>query len=138
MHSIAGKAVAFNEALQPEFKQYMERVVANNKAFVDEFQKLGVKIISGGTDNHLFIIDIKGSYGITGKEASTRLHNNNITANKNTIPNDPLGPAVSSGVRLGSAAMTTRGFNEENFRKLARLIHAILKDDANVKNEVVS
>ena len=138
MHSIAGKAVAFNEALQPEFKEYITRVKNNCKVFCEELQSLGAKVISGGTDNHLFIIDVKSSYGITGQEASTRLQKNNITVNKNTIPNETLSPKVTSGIRLGTAAMTTRGFTEENFRKLARLIHSVLTNDEDVKEEVRS
>ena len=138
MHSIAGKAVAFNEALQPEFKEYITRVKNNSKVFCEELQSLGAKIISGGTDNHLFIVDVKSSYGITGQEASTRLQKNNITVNKNTIPNETLSPKITSGIRLGTAAMTTRGFTEENFRKLARLIHSVLTNDEDIKEEVRS
>lgn len=137
MHVIAGKAVAFGEALKPSFKTYIGNVVKNSKAFADEFMKLGVPVVSGGTDNHLFTIDVSKGYGISGKEASTLLAANNITVNKNTVPRDPLGPMVSSGVRLGTAAMTTKGFKEKDFRKLAHLMHDVLtKNKPNVKKEV--
>lgn len=137
MHVIAGKAVAFGEALKPSFKTYIGNVVKNSKAFADEFMKLGVPVVSGGTDNHLFTIDVSKGYGISGKEASTLLAANNITVNKNTVPRDPLGPMVSSGVRLGTAAMTTKGFKEKDFRKLAHLMHDVLtKNKSNVKKEV--
>ena len=137
MHSIAGKAVAFGEALKPEFKTYIKNVIENSKAFADEFKKLGVNVISGGTDNHLFIIDVKSSYGVTGKDASTILQENNITVNKNTIPNDPESPFVTSGVRLGTAAMTTKGFTKEDFILLAQLMDKALKNKENIKEEVL-
>lgn len=137
MHSIAGKAVAFGEALKPEFKTYIKNVIENSKAFADEFKKMGVNVISGGTDNHLFIIDVKSSYGVTGKEASTILQENNITVNKNTIPNDPESPFVTSGVRLGTAAMTTKGFTKEDFILLAQLMDKALKNKENIKEEVL-
>lgn len=139
MHSIAGKAVAFGEALKPSFKTYIKNVVKNSKAFADEFMKLGVPVVSGGTDNHLFTINVKEGYGISGKDASTMLHKNNITANKNTVPRDELGPRVSSGVRLGTAAMTTKGFKEKDFRALARLMHSLFKGEkTSIKNEVLA
>lgn len=137
MHVIAGKAVAFGEALKPSFKTYIGNVVKNSKAFADEFIKLGVPVVSGGTDNHLFTINVKEAYGISGKEASSLLVKNNITVNKNTVPRDPLGPAVSSGLRLGTAAMTTKGFKESDFRKLAKLMHKVLsKKQTNITKEV--
>lgn len=137
MHSIAGKAVAFGEALKPSFKTYIKNVVKNSKAFADEFMKLGVPVVSGGTDNHMFTINVKEGYSISGKEASTMLHKNNITANKNTVPRDELGPRVSSGVRLGTAAMTTKGFKEKDFRELARLMHSLFKGEkTTIKKEV--
>lgn len=138
MHVIAGKAVAFGEALKPEFKQYISNVVKNSKAFAEEFIKLGVPVVSGGTDNHLFTIDVKKGYNISGKEASEILARSNITVNKNTIPRDALGPMVSSGVRLGTAAMTTKGFKAEHFIKLANIIDDALRKNINVKNQVLS
>ncbi len=137
MHSIAGKAVAFHEALQPEFKTYIKAVVANSKAFADEFIKLGVPVVSGGTDNHLFTIDVLTGFGITGKEGSELLQKNNITVNKNTIPNDTQSPFITSGLRLGTAAMTTKGFNEDDFRSLANLIQKALANKEDIKDEVL-
>lgn len=136
MHVIAGKAVAFGEALQPSFKTYIQQVLDNTKAFADEFTKLGVEVVSGGTDNHLFTINVKNAYNISGKEASATLAASNITVNKNTVPRDPLGPMVSSGVRLGCAAMTTKGFGAEDFRALARLMDKTLRSNEPVKDEV--
>ncbi len=137
MHVIAGKAIAFKEALEPSFKIYTKQVVANSKAFADEFIKLGGTIVSGGTDNHLFTIDVKSSFGITGKEASAILQENFITVNKNTIPNDTESPMITSGVRLGTAAMTTRGFKEEQFQELARLMVDALANKKNIKDDVL-
>ncbi len=137
MHSIAGKAVAFKEALEPEFKDYIQNVVKNSKAFANEFIKLGVPVVSGGTDNHLFTIDVMKGFGITGKDASSILQKNNITVNKNTIPNDTQSPFITSGVRLGTAAMTTKGFNEEDFVSLANLMHKALSNNEDIKEEVL-
>ena len=109
MHVIAGKAVAFREALDPSFKVYATNVVKNSKAFAKAFMDLGVPVVSGGTDNHLFTINVFEGMGITGKDASQILQDNNITVNKNTVPNDTKSPFVTSGVRLGTAAMTTKG-----------------------------
>ncbi|VEU74880.1 Serine hydroxymethyltransferase [Mycoplasmopsis citelli] len=125
-HAIAGKAVAFYEALQPQFKQYAKDVVKNSKSFASAFKKLGAKIISGGTDNHLFLINVYDTYKITGKQAETILEKFNITINKNSIPFDTLSPMVTSGIRLGSAAMTSRGFTK--WKELAHLIDKILKN----------
>ncbi len=142
MHVIAAKAVAFKEALEPEFKDYAKQVVANCKALADELTKLGFKLVSGGTDNHLILVDIYGSVGVTGKKAENVLHSVNITCNKNAIPNDTQKPAVTSGVRLGTAAITTRGFKEDDMIKVAHFINDALrnKDDeevlARIKNEV--
>jgi glycine hydroxymethyltransferase len=133
MHSIAGKAIAFGEALKPEFKYYIDQVIKNAKIFSNEFISLGCKIISNGTDNHLLTIDVKTSYGLTGKEASKILQKNNITINKNTIPNDTEKPSITSGIRLGTAAMTTRGFKEKHFKKLANLIHLSLKNKKDIR-----
>lgn len=138
MHIIAAKAVAFKEALSEEFKDYAHQVVANCKAMADELIKLGYHLVSGGTDNHLILVDIYGSIGLTGKQAETILHQVNITCNKNAIPNDTQKPMVTSGVRLGTAAVTTRGFKEEDCRLVARLIHKTLShyDDEKVLDEV--
>ena len=121
-HVIAAKAQCFYEALQPEFKEYQEQVIKNAKAMSDEFIKLGYKVISGGTDNHLMLIDVKSSVGITGKEAETKLDEVHITVNKNTIPNETESPLVTSGIRIGSPAMTSRGLKEEDFIEVARII----------------
>lgn len=132
-HSIAGKAVAFGEALTKEFNEYQKRIILNAKAFANSFEKLGVKIISGGTDNHLFTIDVKSSYGINGKIASETLQKINITVNKNTIPNDTESPFVTSGIRLGTPAMTTRGFQIEEFVEISRIINRALTNYNNEK-----
>ena len=138
LHSIAGKAVAFGEALKPEFKTYIKNVVENSRAFAEEFKKFDVPVVSDGTDNHLFTINVLDAYKISGKEASELLGKNNITVNKNTIPRDTLGPMVSSGVRLGSAAMTTKGFKVKDFQKLAKLMHELLsKKKSSIKNEIL-
>ena len=136
MHSIAGKAVAFGEALKPSFKNYISQLIKNADAFANQFIKNGCEVVSGGTDNHLFTINVKKTYKITGKQASTILQKNNITVNKNTIPNDTESPFVTSGIRVGTPAMTTKGFKEKHFIKLANLIHLALKDNKNIKNEV--
>ena len=139
MNIIAAKAVAFKEDLDPSFHIYAERVIKNAKAFAGEFEKLGYRIVSGGTDNHLFMIDIFNSIGVTGLEAETLLHSVNITVNKNTIPNETLSAKITSGIRLGTPAMTTRGFIEEDFKKVAHLIDAKLKktlNDEEIKKEV--
>ena len=136
MHSIAGKAVAFGEALKPSFKNYISQLIKNASAFANQFIKNGCEVVSGGTDNHLFTINVKKTYKITGKQASTILQKNNITVNKNTIPNDTESPFVTSGIRVGTPAMTTKGFKEKHFIKLANLIHLALKYNKNIKNEV--
>lgn len=143
MHVIAAKAVAFKEALQPEFKEYAKQVILNCKALASELKSLGYNLISGGTDNHLILVDIYGTVGITGKKCESILHSVNITCNKNSIPNDTQKPTVTSGIRLGTAAITTRGFNEEECRLVARLIDKALrnyKDEQileGIKNEVI-
>ena len=137
MHVIAGKAVAFKEALDPSFVVYSKNVVKNSKAFAKAFMDLGVPVVSGGTDNHLFTIDVFNGLGMTGKDASKVLQKNNITVNKNTIPNDTNGPFVTSGIRLGTAAMTTKGFDEKDFIKLAGLMTDALKNNKDIKNEVL-
>ena len=138
MHVIGAKAECFYEALQPEFKEYMKQVVKNIKAMSDEFIKLGFKVVSGGTDNHLILLDVKNSVGVTGKEAEELLDRIHITVNKNTIPNETEKPMTASGVRIGSPAMTSRGFNEEDFRKVANIISEALrnKDNEEVLNKL--
>ena len=121
-HIIAAKAVAFKEDLEPSYKVYMENVVKNAKSLADEFVKLGYKVISGGTDNHLLLIDVKTSKGVTGKEVEDLLQKVNITVNKNSIPGDKERPAYTSGIRLGTPAMTTKGYSEEDFRYVAHII----------------
>lgn len=141
MHVIAAKAECFYEALQPEFKEYMNNVVKNAKALCKTLQEEGFKIISNGTDNHLMLVDVK-SIGVTGKEAESVLESINITCNKNTIPNETLSPMITSGIRLGTPAMTTRGLNEEDFTLIGKIISKALKnkdDEAlllNLKSEV--
>ncbi len=132
-HQIAGKAIAFGEALKPSFKKYQEQVLKNAKAFCNKFKELGVEIVSETTDNHLFMINVKKAFGITGKKATEVLHSVNITVNKNSIPNDPEKPQITSGIRLGTPAMTTRGFKEKEFEKLAYLIFNVLSNDKNEK-----
>ncbi len=131
MHVIAAKAQSFYEALQPEYKNYMEQVVKNIKAMSDEFIKMGYHVISGGTDNHLILVDVLGSVGITGKDAEILLDKIHITVNKNTIPNETEKATVASGIRIGSPAMTTRGFKEDDFIKVAHIIDEALKNRDN-------
>ena len=130
MHIIAAKAVAFKEALKPEFKAYQEQVVANARAMVAVLQGRGYKIVSGGTDNHLFLVDLIDK-DITGKDADAALGRANITVNKNTVPNEPRSPFVTSGLRLGTPAITTRGFGLEEVETLAGWICDILDDITN-------
>ena len=130
MHVIAAKAVCFKEALQPEFQEYGKRVVENAQALCRGLMKRGVNIVSGGTDNHLMLVDLV-SLGITGKEMENRLDAANITCNKNAIPNDPQSPFVTSGVRLGTAAVTSRGMQPEDMETIAEAISLMLKDTAN-------
>ena len=128
MHVIAGKAVCFGEALKPEFTDYARQIIANCQALCEALQQEGLRIVTGGTDNHLILADVKSSYGITGKKAEALLDEINITCNKNTSPFDQEKPFVTSGIRLGTAAMTTRGFQEEEFRQVARWITTVLKN----------
>lgn len=132
MHVIAGKAVCFKEALQPEYKTYMEQVVRNAKAFCNGLKSRGVKIVSGDTDNHLMLVDLSGT-DISGKELEKRLDDAHVTANKNTIPNDPRSPFVTSGVRLGTPAVTTRGMKEEDMDKIAEIIAMVIESEDNVE-----
>jgi len=133
MHVIAAKAVCFKEALQPEFKVYQKQVLKNSKAFVSEFAKLGYRIVAGGTDTHLLLLDLT-SKNITGKDAATVLDRANITVNKNLIPYDTKSPFVASGVRIGSPAITTRGMKETEMKKVARLIDRVIRDPQNENN----
>ena len=132
MHVIAAKAVCFQEALQPEYKTYMEQVVKNAKALCSGLQARGVKIVSGDTDNHLMLVDLTGK-DISGKELEKRLDDAHVTANKNTIPNDPRSPFVTSGVRLGTPAVTTRGMVEEDMDKIAEIIAMVIESEDNVE-----
>jgi glycine hydroxymethyltransferase len=136
MHVIAAKAVALKEALQPEFKEYQQQVLKNAKALADGLTAKGFRIVSGGTDNHLMLVDLQ-SKNITGKEAQNVLDEVGITANKNTIPFEPLSPFVTSGIRLGSPALTTRGFQEEDMQEVAAIIALVLENpaDASVKQQ---
>ena len=125
MHVIAAKAVALGEALKPSFKEYGAQVVKNAAALADELTKLGYRIVSGGTDTHVMLVDLTNK-DVTGKEAQTLLDEVNITANRNTIPFEPRSPFVTSGIRLGSPALTTRGFREEDMREVERIIAHVL------------
>ena len=127
MHVIAAKAVCFKEALEPEFQEYGKRVVENAKALCEGLKKRGVDIVLGGTDNHLMLVDLR-SLGVTGKEMENLLDEVNITCNKNAIPNDPQSPFVTSGVRLGTAAVTSRGMNAKDMDKIAEAISVMLKE----------
>lgn len=136
MHVIAGKAVAFKEALEPEFKTYQQQVVSNAQVMAATFMERGYKVVSGGTDDHLFLLDLIDN-DITGKDAAAALGEANITVNKNTVPNDPRSPFVTSGLRIGSPASTTRGFKEEEMRLLTHWMCDILDDienEAAIKN----
>ena len=128
MHVIAAKAQCFYEALQPSFKDYQMQVLKNTKALSDTLIKEGFRIVSGGTDNHLILVDVKSSVNLTGKEAETILDKINITVNKNTIPNDSESPIKTSGIRLGSPAMTTRGLKETDFINIGKIISKALKN----------
>ena len=127
MHVIAGKAVCFKEALQPEFKTYQEQILKNAKALSKGLMDRGVKIVSGGTDNHLMLVDLRG-LELTGKELEKLLDEAHITCNKNTVPNDPRSPFVTSGVRLGTPAVTSRGMVEEDMDKIAEAIALVVKE----------
>ena len=127
MHTIASKAVCFGEAMKPEFMEYAQQIVKNCKALADGLVKRGNKLVSGGTDNHVLLMDLRGT-GVTGKELEARLDECYITVNKNTIPNEPLSPFVTSGVRIGTAAVTTRGLKEDDMDKIAEYITLVLND----------
>ena len=135
MHTIAAKAVCFGEALTDEFKAYQQQIILNCRALAEGLVRRGVDLVSGGTDNHLCLLDLR-SLGITGKELEHRLDEVNITTNKNAIPNDPEKPFVTSGVRLGSAAVTTRGLKEEDMDRIAEFIFLAATDFENKKDEI--
>ncbi len=128
MHVIAAKAQCFYEALQPDFKKYQKQVVKNIKAMSDEFIKLGYHVVSGGTDNHLLLLDVKSSVGVTGRDAEVALDKIHITVNKNTIPNETEKAMVTSGIRIGSPAMTSRGLKEKDFVEIANIIDKLLRN----------
>lgn len=133
MHVIGAKAQCFYEALQPEFKEYAKNIIKNANAMAEEFKKNGVKVISGGTDNHLMLIDVKTSFNLSGKEAEHILDSICITVNKNTIPFDTETPNVTSGLRIGTPAMTTRGLKKEDFREIADIIIKVLRNPGDKK-----
>lgn len=133
MHVIGAKAECFYEALQPEFKKYQKQVLKNIDSMAKRFISKGVKLISGGTDNHLILVDVYNTFGVTGKEAEKLLDEIHITVNKNTIPNETLSPMKASGIRIGSPAMTTRGMNEEDFKLIADIIYNVLKNPKDKK-----
>ena len=138
MHVIAGKAVCFYEALQPEFKVYTESLLKNLQTLVAELRNLGYNIVGDGSDNHLCLVNVKASVGLSGKKAERLLDEIGITCNKNSIPFDPEKPMVTSGIRLGSAAMTTRGFKEAEFKQVAHWMDAVLRnpEDEALKKEI--
>ena len=143
MHIIAAKAVAFKEALQPEFKEYALQIIKNCRSLAEELMRLGFHLVSGGTDNHLILVDVYGSVGITGKKAENILHSVNITCNKNAIPGDTQKPTITSGIRLGTAAVTTRGLTEQDMVLVARFISDALRNKDNpevlegIRNQVI-
>ena len=134
MHVIAAKAVAFGEALQPEFKAYAKQVVANAQTLAKRLQENGLTIVSGGTDTHVMLVDVR-NLNLTGKEAEHLLDDANITCNKNTIPFDPASPFVTSGIRLGTPALTTRGLKEEDMIEVADIISLVLKNAQDVDKQ---
>ncbi len=137
MHIIAAKAVCFKEAMQPEFKAYAEQIVKNCKALADGLMKRGHKLVSGGTDNHVMLMDLRGD-GVTGKELEHNLDEVHITVNKNTIPGEPLSPFVTSGIRIGTAAVTTRGLKEDDMDVIAECISLVIKDFEGNKETVLN
>ena len=129
MHVIAGKAVCFKEALSPEFKEYGKNIIDNAQALCNGLLNRGLSIVSGGTDNHLMLLDLRPQ-GLTGKEIEKLLDEAHITANKNTVPNDPQKPFVTSGIRLGTPAVTSRGMNTEDMDMIAEAISLVVKKGA--------
>merc|ERR1711934_1347375 len=138
-HVIAAKAVAFGEALQPSFKAYSQQVVANAGALAERLIARGIDVVSGGTDNHVVLMDLRG-IGMTGKVADLLVSDVHITANKNTVPFDPESPFVTSGLRLGSAALTTRGFNEQAFEDVGNVIadRLLNPNDEDIKEKSIN
>ena len=136
-HIIAAKAVCFKEALSDDFKEYQHQIVRNSKAFADALLKEGFDLVTGGTDNHLSLIDLR-PMGVTGKEMQARLDDVHITANKNAIPNDPEKPTVTSGIRVGTPAVTSRGFKEEDMVKVAKLIRMTAKEYPDAKDTIIA
>ena len=137
-HVIAGKAACFYEAMQPEFKTYVKQLLANCKVLEETLKEEGFRLVSGGSDNHLLLVDTLSSIGVTGKQAETWLDEVHITVNKNSIPNDTQKPNTTSGIRIGTAAMTTRGFKEEEFKQVGKWIADVLKhhDDETAMNKI--
>ena len=133
MHVIAGKAVCFGEALKPEFKEYQKQVLSNSKALADALLGYGFDLVSGGSDNHLILVDLR-TFNVTGKEMEKKLDEVRITANKNAIPNDPQSPFITSGVRLGTPAVTSRGFNEDDMRVVAECIYNVASGNDTKEN----
>ena len=135
MHVIAGKAQCFYEAMQDDFKEYAQNIIKNAKALASSLEEEGFRLVTGGTDNHLLLVDVKSTFNMTGKEAEAILDSINITANKNAIPFDTEKPFKTSGTRLGTAAMTTRGFNEDDFRRVGKIIGSALSnpDESNLE-----
>ena len=135
MHTIAAKAVAFQEALTPQFREYQKQIVKNAATMSERFMQRGVRLVSGGTDNHVLLMDLRDTE-VTGKELEARLDDCYITVNKNTIPGEPRSPFVTSGVRMGTAAVTTRGLNEEDMDRIAEYITLVLNDYENSRDKV--
>lgn len=133
MHVIAGKAVCFGEALKPEFKEYQKQVLANSKALADALLGYGFDLVSGGSDNHLILVDLR-TFNVTGKEMEKKLDEVRITANKNAIPNDPQSPFITSGVRLGTPAVTSRGFDEDDMRVVAECVYNVASGNDTKEN----
>jgi glycine hydroxymethyltransferase len=140
MHSVAAKAIAFGEALRPEFKEYQQQVIDNAQTLADELTARGYRLVSGGTDNHLMMVDLRGpdGPGITGADAEDALHIAGITVNKNLIPFDPEKPMLTSGIRVGTPAVTTRGFKQGEMVRVAGFIDKSLRNtkDANLLTEI--
>lgn len=133
MHVVAAKAICFEEAMQPDFITYQKQVIANAKMMAKTFMEHDVPVISHGTDNHLLMIDVQRGFNLTGKEAEAILERIFITTNKNSIPYDALSPMITSGIRLGSAAMTTLGYNEQDFKQITLWIIAALRDQSQLE-----
>ena len=137
MHVIAAKAVCFAEALKPEFLIYQKQVIKNAKTLADELLKLGFNLVSGGTDNHLLLIDLRNK-NITGKKLETRLDEIGITVNKNAVPFDTQKPTITSGIRIGTPAVTTRGLKEEDMCEIAKLIDMTIQNFEDKKDEIIN